>query len=66
MTPEELKVILDFGAQGIGLFLLIKVWMRLNEVTDRMFIYLEQAAKERRELLANQRDIVRKSHDENG
>jgi len=62
MTPEELKVILDLGAQGIGLFLLIKVWVRLNEVTDRMFLYLERASQERRELLENSRQA--KDNDE--
>jgi len=56
LTPEELKVVLDFGAQGIGLFLLIKVWLRLNEVTDRMFIYLERAQQERQQLLDNQKE----------
>lgn len=51
MTPEEVKALIDLGMQGIGLYLLIQVWQRLNVVTDRMLTYLEAAAKERQQLL---------------
>lgn len=49
MNPETLKALIDLGGQAVLLFLLWQVWQRLNIVTDRLTILLQQMAEDRYE-----------------
>lgn len=50
MENLTLKDVLDLGASGILIVIVWRLWMRLNVITDRMFIYLESAKQDRREM----------------
>lgn len=48
MDNITLKDVLGYGLQGFQTVVIWMLWTRLNQVTDRMFAMMEQAAHERR------------------
>lgn len=52
MEQFPLTEILDLGLSGVLLFMLWQLWNRFTALTDRLFVYLEEAKQDRHNLRA--------------
>jgi len=50
MENLTVKEVLDLGATAVLAVGVIALWKRLTSITDRMFIYLEAAKRDRHEM----------------